>query len=122
MDKEQLAVLIGKNICRYREESRLTQRDLAEKVGVGTAFISRIERGEKSMKLYTLYILADALGVTCDALLYPESASVHISTIKQLLNGKPDLYLKGVEALIRTCGDYFLTEDDGNLPTEQTKD
>lgn len=112
MDKEQLAVLIGQNICKYREEAKLTQRDLAEKVGVGTAFISRIERGEKSMKLYTLYTIADVLGVTCDALLYPESASVHVSTIKQLLSGKPDLYVKGIEALIRACEDYFLAEDD----------
>lgn len=118
MDKNQLAVLIGKNICKCRKEAGMTQSELAEKAGVGTSFISRVEHGEKSMKLYTLYTLADALGVTCDTLLYPESASVHISTIKKLLNGKPDLYVRGVEALIRTCDDFFLLESDETKRSE----
>ena len=54
MNKNQLTNLIGRNICKYREKSGMTQAQLAEKIGVGTPYISRIERGEKSMKIYTL--------------------------------------------------------------------
>ena len=43
MDKKQLTELIGKNVCKYREQSGMTQAQLAEKIGVGTPYISRIE-------------------------------------------------------------------------------
>lgn len=108
MNKNQLTNLIGRNICKYREKSGMTQAQLAEKIGVGTPYISRIERGEKSMKIYTLYSLAEALNISCDALLYPESASSHINNIVQLLEDCPTAYLAGIEVLIRTCKDHFL--------------
>lgn len=48
MDKELLRV-IGENVKKYREKANLTQAELAEKIGIGTASVSRIERGEKRM-------------------------------------------------------------------------
>ena len=107
MDKNQLTVLIGLNVCKYRKQAGMTQAQLAEKIGVGTPYISRIERGEKTMKLYTLYCLAEALDVTCDALLYLESPSTHINTIAQLLKDLSTAYLAGIEAIIRACGEHF---------------
>lgn len=107
MDKNQLTDLIGKNVCKYREQSGMTQAQLAEKIGVGTPYVSRIERGEKCMKLYTLYSLAEALDVSCDALLYPESTSTHVNTIVRLLENRPAAYLAGIEALIRACAEHF---------------
>ena len=44
MDKELLGI-IGENVKKYREKANLTQAELAEKVGIGTASVSRIERG-----------------------------------------------------------------------------
>lgn len=114
MDKMHLSVLIGKNICKFREQQGMTQAQLAEKIGVGTSYISRIERGEKSMKLYTLYSLAEVLGVTCDALFYEECVSSHINNIVRLLENCPADYLAGIEAIIRTCNAHFL--DQGNGP------
>ena len=38
---------IGENTRKYRTRAGLTQAELAEKVGVGTSFISRVERGQK---------------------------------------------------------------------------
>ena len=108
MDKNQLTALIGLNVCKYREQAgMMTQAQLAEKIGVGTPYISRIERGEKTMKLYTLYCLAEALDVTCDALLYRESPSTHVNTIAQLLKDRSTSYLAGIEAIIRACGEHF---------------
>lgn len=67
MDDATLAVVIGDNIRRYRERANLTQGQLAEQAGVGTAFISRVERGEKMMKLKTLYV---ALQTSCEKFSY----------------------------------------------------
>ena len=37
MDKAHLSVLIGENICKFREQQGMTQAQLAEKIGVGTS-------------------------------------------------------------------------------------
>lgn len=37
-----LEEIIGKNIARYREAAGLTQATLAEKIGISTAFVSRV--------------------------------------------------------------------------------
>lgn len=42
-----LEEIIGKNIARYREAAGLTQATLAEKIGISTAFVSRVERGSE---------------------------------------------------------------------------
>ena len=71
MDKELLGI-IGENVKKYREKANLTQAELAEKVGIGTASVSRIERGEKRMKMETLRAFADALDISVGLLFYQE--------------------------------------------------
>lgn len=39
---------IGENTRKYRTRAGLTQAELAEKVGVGTSFLSRVERDSKT--------------------------------------------------------------------------
>ena len=47
MAHKALEEIIGRNIARYREAAGLTQATLAEKIGISTAFVSRVERGQK---------------------------------------------------------------------------
>lgn len=51
MDKDTLTEIIGRNITKYRKQAGMTQAQLAELIGVSTAFISRVERGQKIMKV-----------------------------------------------------------------------
>jgi transcriptional regulator with XRE-family HTH domain len=55
MDTETLQMVIGPNIAKYREEKGFTQAKLAELIGVTPVFVSRVERGQKMMKVMTLY-------------------------------------------------------------------
>lgn len=111
MKKNAFDCLIGENIRQYREKAALTQAQLAEKVGVGVSFISRIERGEKSMKLQTLRSIANALDTSCDALLRPEiSTDPQIATIVNLLKNQSSTYVEGIEAIIRTCNRHFTSD------------
>lgn len=59
--------VIGKNILKYRTERKLTQEELAKRVGTNTNRIGRIERGEvtnpRNLELY-----AKALNVSIDDL------------------------------------------------------
>ncbi|MDE6455031.1 MAG: helix-turn-helix domain-containing protein, partial [Dysosmobacter sp.] len=47
MKRDPRAVLVGRNIQRFRKDAGMTQAQLAEKINVSTAFVSRMERGEK---------------------------------------------------------------------------
>lgn len=97
----------AKNIARYREAAGLTQATLAEKIGISTAFVSRVERGQKKMKVETLYATAKVLNVSVDALLSTESSAAQLANINQLLAGQSDEYLEGIERMIRVCIEEF---------------
>ena len=102
-----LEEIIGKNIAGYREAAGLTQATLAEKIGISTAFVSRVERGQKKMKVETLYATAKVLNVSVDALLSTESSAAQLANINQLLAGQSDEYLEGIERMIRVCIEEF---------------
>jgi len=50
------------NLCKQvRAESGLSQHDFAAKLGVTQAYISMIEKGNKTPSLETLFLMADLL-------------------------------------------------------------
>lgn len=53
----------GSNLRHQRKAKKLTQADLAERVGVSTEMISKIERGIASPSFATIESLADVLAV-----------------------------------------------------------
>lgn len=107
MAHEALEEIIGRNIARYRETAGLTQATLAEKIGISTAFVSRVERGQKRMKVETLYATAKALNVSVGALLSSDNSAAQLANINQLLAGQSDEYLEGIERMIRVCIEEF---------------
>ena len=60
---------VGKRIQIAREEQRMTQLELAEKIGCTSQHISAIERGAKTPTLETFVAIAAALRVPADVLL-----------------------------------------------------
>lgn len=109
------AELIGNNISKYRTMAGLTQAQLAERIGVSIPFISRVERGQKLMKLQTLCAIAQALNVSCDALLRECSSSVYIENINAILAEQPAEFLVGIERMIRACVEEFAPK--ANIPS-----
>ena len=107
MEKEALQSVIGSNITKYREQAGLTQAQLAELINVTPVFVPRVERGQKMMKVATLYATAQALRVSCDALLSEDSSAASLENIKQLLTGQTKEYIQGIEKLVRTCVEEF---------------
>lgn len=105
--EKELATVIGRNIFKYREQAGLTQAKLAEAVGVGSAFISRVERGQKLMKLITLYKIASELKVSLDSLIHEGTNNNHIQNIQRLLIGQSPEFVTGMEEMIRVCVKRF---------------
>lgn len=59
----------GSKVKQYRDQRGMTQGDLAEKAGVTQSFISDMEGNKKAPSTKTMILIAEALGVTLDALL-----------------------------------------------------
>lgn len=60
---------VGQRFKQYREKAGLTQEELAEKVGLNSNYISRIERGESFPRLEAFVALLNGLEVSADAIL-----------------------------------------------------
>ena len=106
MDKELLGI-IGENVKKYREKANLTQAELAEKVGIGTASVSRIECGEKRMKMETLRAFPVALDISVGLLFYQENRDELLLTLAKMLDGQSPEFIEGIIALTRACLENF---------------
>ena len=56
--------IIGQRIKKARKDKNLTQEQLAEKLDVSIAFLSRIERGSSQINLKRLSQVCEILGIT----------------------------------------------------------
>ena len=52
---------LGKNIARFRKYKKISQRDFAEKIGIGYTNLSNIENGKYAPRLNTLIKMAVVL-------------------------------------------------------------
>ena len=58
-DSDSLAFRIGEMLKEARREAKLTQEELAQKIGTKKSYISRIERGQSDIQLSTFYKLIE---------------------------------------------------------------
>jgi len=61
-EERAFAFYTGQIIEQARKEAKMTQTELAEKVGSNKSYISRIETGRTEPKVSTFYRIASALG------------------------------------------------------------
>ncbi len=90
---------MGKCIRGYRKQNRLTQAELAQKVGISTSFMGHIERGSRIASLETLIKLSETLGVTLDALVTGGDATPYNA------NGAPQR-MRMLNDLLRVLSDH----------------
>lgn len=61
--KEAYAYCMGQIICDARKKEKMTQSELAEKIGTNKSYISRIEKGIVDPGISTFCRIIDALGL-----------------------------------------------------------
>lgn len=61
--KEAYSYCVGQLICDARKQERMTQAQLAEKVGTDKSYISRIEKGAIEPGVGLFFRIIDALGL-----------------------------------------------------------
>ncbi len=62
-DSEAIAWFYGNMLRERRKELKLTQRQLAEKVGRGQSYIARVENGQADIQLSSFFRIAAILGI-----------------------------------------------------------
>ena len=67
---------VGNNITKFRKEAKIRQEELAERVGITSSTLSKIENGEGNVKLNTLEKIAEELQVRVVDLMYEDDVLV----------------------------------------------
>ena len=88
---------LGDNIKKYREENKMTQRDIAEILKVEPGTVSKYESGMIEPNIDSIKRLAKAFGVTIDELLKDDEEKIDISKINvlEVLREQKEMGLKG---------------------------
>lgn len=73
---------IGLRIKQCRRDQKLTQEKFAELIGVSPHYVYEIERGMKTMSIYTLMNIITNLNVSADYILFGDDAPCTIFTRK----------------------------------------
>jgi transcriptional regulator with XRE-family HTH domain len=80
----RLYALLGFKIRQVREEKRISQARLAEKVGLTRTSVTNLEKGRQRIPLHVLYQVAKALDVEAGALL-PVHADLEAGMLQRLI-------------------------------------
>ena len=65
-EEKAFAFYTGQIIRQARKEAKMTQPELAQKLGSSKSYISRVETGKTDPKTSTFYRLASALGFSVE--------------------------------------------------------
>ena len=70
MTNEELKMIIGNNIKKYRTKSNLTQEELAKLIGCTTPLIGALESSKmcQGISVYNLYKISKALNISIEKL------------------------------------------------------
>lgn len=71
---------LNEKILYYRKAAKLSQEELAERVGVSRQAVSKWERGDATPEVEKLLLLARAFGVTTDELLSSDGPKEQVET------------------------------------------
>lgn len=123
----QELIMLGNRIREYRKERGFSQEILAEKSGVSTNTISRIEGGQMAMSVEILQKIVKALGVDANTLLGVSTevnetkiwVSAFSSRVQELKENEQKILKHTMNALIESMENNRLkisTDRSGQVP------
>lgn len=62
----------GQNLKRIRKDMKLTQQEMADKIGISQSYYADIERDRKNISLRVILNLASGLGISVTKLINDE--------------------------------------------------
>lgn len=92
---------LGENLEYFRRKRGYTQVELAELADVSSTFLSRVERGEKSVSTDVLTRLKTVLDVTYDELLCQRTLNTACHGVCATLEDCPEEFVDALERFVR---------------------
>lgn len=77
---------IGEAIRTSRIQQKLSQEDVAERVGLSAAYIKHIESGRRKPSLPSFFKIVAALNMSMDFLIYPRPTDAREELIEKITN------------------------------------
>ena len=95
---------ISKNLLYYRKKAGLTQKQLADKIGVKNTAVSNWESGNNSIDIDTLCIVCDVFGITLNDIYggYSERSTVLSDDEMNLIATYREISDQGKQYLLQT--------------------
>ena len=85
-----------------RKRRHLTQKQLAERLGMNSRTIIDLETGKRNPKFETVVLLARELNISVDAAIFPEMVSQTVSkTVMDFFAGKSEVEIEKYIALCK---------------------
>ena len=81
---EKILLQLGEDICLLMEQQRLSRTQLAERMGVSPAYITKILSGNPNLTIKSLLKLADAMGKELTLRFAPRAAQKRSSRLSHL--------------------------------------
>lgn len=106
----------AKRVKAYREAANVSQENLAEALGVGQAYIARLEKGKTNITLLKQHAIASIFGVKQHRFLDPDAEIPSVNELREsisayvqaknidpsYLNEEKPNYSKAIDALLET--------------------
>ena len=105
MDKNSLEYKVGQRIRSVRLSRKMNQSDLAFGANISLPHVSDIERGKKEMQLNTFYRIIEALQVSADEILRPDTPAVNQIYSKEFSDLLADCSPTEIEAILKIVGE-----------------
>ena len=95
---------ISKNLLYYRKKAGLTQKQLADKIGVKNTAVSNWESGNNSIDIDTLCLVCEVFGITLNDIYggYSEKLTVLSADEMNLIATYRDISDQGKQYLLQT--------------------
>lgn len=85
MGDNEFLKTMGRRIMVRRKAQRMTQEELAEKLGVSTQMISNLELGKKAIRPENLARVCDVLGLSADFVLTGTNTKTAVDAVAEKL-------------------------------------
>lgn len=82
---------VGKRLKQLRKELNMTQKELADKLGISRAAVGLYEQGKRNVDNDTLLKLSEIFNVSADYLLGNTDIKTPVDKISSALSDNPDL-------------------------------
>lgn len=104
----------GENIRIARENSKVSVRELARRVGVSASHISQVERGLASFSVPALYTVTSELGISMDSLFEdPSEPQKQVASEQERLAANGQVSLEEAGIVLRSSSRPMLTLTSG---------